>query len=111
MRAGMPRFNGDNLAHNLALLTHFNNVAKGLAITPAQLALAWVKAQGSHVIPIPGSRSVSHMQENLKAEQVVLNDAALAQLNQMMLPGEVAGARYNEAQQADIDTEAFGHQS
>ena len=109
MRAGMPRFNGDNLVHNLTLLTHFNNMAKGLTITPAQLALAWVKAQGNHVIPIPGSRSVTHMQENLKAEQVMLSDAELAKLNNMMLPEEVAGARYNEAQQADIDTEEFVH--
>lgn len=109
MRAGMPRFNGDNLIHNLTLLTHFNNMAKDLAITPAQLAIAWVKAQGSHVIPIPGSRSINHMQENLKAEQLVLNDAALVQLNQVMLPGEIAGARYNKAQQADIDTEEFAH--
>ncbi|UXZ54512.1 aldo/keto reductase [Halomonas sp. 7T] len=109
MRGGMPRFNGDNLIHNLTLLTHFNNTAKDLAITPAQLALAWVKAQGNHVIPIPGSRSVNHMQENLKAEQVVLSEAELAKLNNMMLPEEVAGARYNEAQQADIDTEDFAH--
>lgn len=107
MRAGMPRFNGDNLTHNLTLLAHFNAMANDLEMTPAQLALAWVKAQGDHVIPIPGSRSVSHMQENLYAEQVVLSDEDLVQLNKMMLPGEIAGARYNEAQQADIDTEEF----
>ncbi|WP_404377792.1 aldo/keto reductase [Vreelandella aquamarina] len=107
MRAGMPRFNGDNLTHNLTLLAQFNALATRLGITPAQLALAWVKARGSHIIPIPGTRSVSHMRENLKAEHVVLSTTDLAQLNGMMLPGDVAGARYNEAQQADIDTEEF----
>ncbi|MCO7228222.1 aldo/keto reductase [Halomonas sp. CnH100-B] len=107
MRAGMPRFQSENLRHNLTLLAQFRSVAQRLEITPAQLALAWVKAQGSHVIPIPGTRSAAHMRENLQAEQVVLSAPDVALLNDMMRPHEVAGARYNEAQQADIDTEEF----
>jgi aryl-alcohol dehydrogenase-like predicted oxidoreductase len=107
MRAGMPRFNGDNRHHNLTLLAQFTAVASRLEITPAQLALAWVKAQGRHVVPIPGTRSVTHMRENLRAEQLVLSEPDLALLNEMMRPNDVAGARYNEAQQADIDTEEF----
>ncbi len=107
MRAGMPRFNGDNRHHNLTLLAQFTAVAIRLEITPAQLALAWVKAQGRHVVPIPGTRSVTHMRENLRAEQLVLSEPDLALLNEMMRPNDVAGARYNEAQQADIDTEEF----
>ncbi|CAH1044681.1 aldo/keto reductase [Halomonas sp. TD01] len=107
MRAGMPRFSKDNLPHNLYLLSDFKALATRLEITPAQLALAWLKAQGRHIIPIPGSCSVAHVRENLLAETVVLDAATVTQLNGMMLPDQVAGARYSDAQQADIDTEEF----
>lgn len=107
MRAGMPRFSKQNLVHNLAMLANFNAIAHTLAVTPAQLALAWVKAQGSHIVPIPGTCSVTHMRENLRADAVALDTVTVAQLNGMMLPEQVAGARYNDAQQADIDTEEF----
>ncbi|BCB07928.1 aldo/keto reductase [Vreelandella venusta] len=107
MRAGMPRFSKDNLPHNIALLDGVKTIARRLEISPAQLALAWLNAQGEHIVPIPGSCSVTHIRENLRAATVVLDDATVTQLNGMLLPNQVAGARYNDAQQADVDTEEF----
>ncbi|GGY01949.1 oxidoreductase [Litchfieldella qijiaojingensis] len=107
MRRNMPRFSAENYPRNLSLLGDFMTVASELGVTPSQLALAWLKAQGDDVIPIPGSRSVEHMRENLAAETLRLDAATVTRLNAMMTPEQVAGARYSEAQQADIDTEEF----
>ncbi|EWH01418.1 aldo/keto reductase [Halomonas sp. BC04] len=107
MRRGLPRFSAENYPHNLRLLERFTTVASELAVTPGQLALAWLKAQGDDVIPIPGTRSIVHMRENLAAETLVLDSATVARLNAMMTPDQVAGGRYSEAQQADVDTEQF----
>jgi aryl-alcohol dehydrogenase-like predicted oxidoreductase len=108
MRRGMPRFNAENYPHNLSLLADFTAVAEELGVTPSQLALAWLKAQGEDVIPIPGSRSSAHMRENLAAEDIRLAPETVTRLNAMMTPDQVAGARYGEAQQAEVDTEEFG---
>jgi aryl-alcohol dehydrogenase-like predicted oxidoreductase len=77
-------------------------------VTPGQLALAWLLAKGDDVIPIPGSRSVAHMRENLAAEGLRLAPQTVTRLDAMMTPDQVAGARYGEAQQAEVDTEEFG---
>ncbi|RUR38483.1 aldo/keto reductase [Vreelandella populi] len=110
MRANMPRFNADNLPKNLAVLSRFQSIAQSLEVTPAQLALAWVKAQGSHIVPIPGTCSIAHMRENLAANSLTLDSKFLSELNLMMTPDQVAGKRYSTAQQMDIDTEEFGQQ-
>ncbi|MGP9497942.1 MULTISPECIES: aldo/keto reductase [unclassified Halomonas] len=107
MRANMPRFNADNLPKNLAVLSRFQALAQALDVTTAQLALAWVKAQGGHIVPIPGTCSIAHMRENLAADSWVLDKNYLSDLNSMMTPDQVAGERYSPAQQADIDTEEF----
>ncbi|SFU53019.1 aldo/keto reductase [Halomonas korlensis] len=107
MRHNMPRFSADNLPRNLSLLADFTAVSEELGVTPSQLALAWVKAQGDDILPIPGSRSSAHMRENLAAEDIRLAPETVARLNAMMTPEQVAGGRYSEAQQADIDTEEF----
>lgn len=107
MRRHMPRFSAENYPRNLSLLEDFMTVASELDVTPGQLALAWLRAQGDDVIPIPGSRSVAHMRENLAAEELSLEAATVTRLNAMMTPDQVAGGRYNAAQQADIDTEEF----
>lgn len=107
MRTNMPRFDADNLPRNLVLFEAFGLVAQELNVTPAQLALAWVKAQGRHVIPIPGTCSVLHMRENINAESLVLDASHLGRLNAMMTPGQVHGDRYSSVQQSDIDTEKF----
>ncbi|MCW4150373.1 aldo/keto reductase [Vreelandella janggokensis] len=107
MRRHMPRFSPDNFAHNRELLDDVTRLAKRLGVTSAQLALAWVNAQGADVIPIPGSTSMAHMRDNLSAETLYLDAATCQQLTAMLTPEQVAGGRYSDAQQADIDTEEF----
>ncbi|MCL5424487.1 MAG: aldo/keto reductase [Gammaproteobacteria bacterium] len=107
MRRNMPRFSAENYPHNLKLFEQLNALAKALSVTPGQLALAWLKAQGEDIIPIPGTRSAKHMRENLAAETLSLDVTTLTQLSAMMTPDQVAGGRYSETQQADIDTEEF----
>ncbi|MFB9868842.1 aldo/keto reductase [Vreelandella sulfidaeris] len=107
MRRNMPRFSAENYPHNQALFGHLAALAQALSVTPGQLALAWLKAKGGDIAPIPGTRSVDHMRENLAAETLVLDAATMTQLDTMMTPDQVAGARYSDAQQADIDTEEF----
>ncbi|MGQ4880518.1 aldo/keto reductase [Billgrantia sp. LNSP4103-1] len=108
VRRGMPRFSAENLPHNLRQLEKLQAIARELGATTGQLALAWLKAQGDDVIPIPGTRSVAHMRENLTADSLRLDAATLERLNALLTPDQVAGARYGEALQAEIDTEEFG---
>ncbi len=107
MRRNMPRFSAENYPHNVKLFERLAALAQALSVTPGQLALAWLKAKGGDIIPIPGTRSPDHMRENLAAETLRLDVTTLQQLDAMMTPDQVAGARYSEAQQADIDTEEF----
>lgn len=107
VRRSMPRFSADNLASNLRQLEKLQTLATELEVTTGQLALAWLKAQGNDVIPIPGTRSIAHMRENLAAETLRLDASTLERLGSVLAPDQVAGARYNEALQAEIDTEEF----
>ncbi len=107
IRRGMPRFEPANYAANLALLPGFEAVAREVGCTMAQLALAWLLAQGEHVLPIPGTTSLVHLEENLGASQVVVPGPTLARLDALINPQTVVGARYNAASQAEIDTEDF----
>ena len=68
-----PRFTGENLRQNLKLAERVKEMAAELSITPAQLALAWVLARGEHVVPIPGTKRVSYLEENLAAAEVSLD--------------------------------------
>lgn len=107
IRLNMPRFQEPHFTKNMLLLNQFNTIATQINIAPAQLALAWVLAQGEHVIAIPGTRSIPHMRENLSAINVTLGPQTIAQLNQLINHTTVNGARYNTAQQCEIDTEEF----
>jgi len=107
VRRSMPRFSADNLASNLRQLEKLQTLATELEVTTGQLALAWLKAKGDDVIPIPGTRSIAHMRENLAAETLRLDASTLERLGSILTPAQVAGARYNEALQAEIDTEEF----
>jgi hypothetical protein len=105
IRHAMPRFQGDALAANLRLLAPFRAAAADAGCTPAQLALAWVLAQGDHIVPIPGTGRADHLAENAAADGVRLDDAMLNRLDLLINPRTVEGPRYNAATQADIDTE------
>ncbi|MGW1373537.1 aldo/keto reductase [Streptomyces sp. NPDC002446] len=91
IRRGQPRFQGDNLAANLHLVQQVRALAADIGCTPAQLALAWVLAQGNSVIPIPGMRSRAHLHENVGALAVKLTEEQLRSITTAV--PEASGAR------------------
>jgi aryl-alcohol dehydrogenase-like predicted oxidoreductase len=91
-----PRFQGENFARNLALVQKVKELAADQGCTPAQLALAWVLAQGPHIVPIPGTRRARNLDENLGALGVTLGARDLAALDAVFPVSAVAGARYGE---------------
>ncbi|MBL0089183.1 MAG: aldo/keto reductase [Ideonella sp.] len=107
IRRGMPRFEPERFAANLRLLTGYMAIAQSAACTPAQLALAWLLHQGEHVIPIPGTTSASHLEEDAAAAEVRLDPSTIAALDQLINQGTVAGARYNAQSASEVDTEEF----
>ncbi|MCC7150925.1 MAG: aldo/keto reductase [Rubrivivax sp.] len=107
IRRNMPRFAPAAYAANLALLPPFVALAEEIGCTPAQLALAWVLAQGEHVIAIPGTTDPAHLQENMGALEVRLDAHPLRRLDALINASRVVGARYNPAAQADVGTERF----
>jgi aryl-alcohol dehydrogenase-like predicted oxidoreductase len=101
-RKRQPRYAGDNLSHNRALVQRVEQIAKEKGCTPAQLALAWVLAQGQDVIAIPGTKRKERLLENLGALNVKLSEADLARISQAVPAGAVKGTRYPEAQMASL---------
>ena len=96
-RRTLPRFNGEALAKNLSLVETLKALAADRGATPAQLALAWLLAQGEDIVPIPGTTRLSRLEENLGAADIVLSAADLAAIAAAVPEAEVAGARYQEA--------------
>jgi aryl-alcohol dehydrogenase-like predicted oxidoreductase len=93
-----PRFQAPNLPRNLDLVRRIEAIAREKECTPAQLALAWLLAQGSDVVPIPGTKRTVRLEENLGALAVRLTPADLARIEEAIPSGAAAGARYPEAQ-------------
>ncbi|MCW2983768.1 MAG: putative oxidoreductase, aryl-alcohol dehydrogenase like protein [Conexibacter sp.] len=102
-RLRLPRFQSDNLAHNLALVEQISSIAERTGATTAQVALAWVLSRGEDVVPIPGTRRVGYLEQNIAASELVLSAEDLAELEHAFPPGVAAGDRYgaNEMQQLD----------
>jgi len=96
-----PRFTGDNLEVNLTLAAKVKEIAAETGVTPAQLAIAWVLARGDHLVPIPGTKRRTYLEQNAAAVDVELAAEELARID-TELP-EVAGERYNEAGMAAVD--------
>jgi aryl-alcohol dehydrogenase-like predicted oxidoreductase len=107
IRTGMPRFQGDNYAANLRLLEPFAALAREAGCSPAQLALAWVLAQGEHIIALPGTGKVAHLVDDAGADALDLSEDILSRAGQIINQNTVHGTRYNAANQLDIDTEEF----
>lgn len=107
LRHTMPRFHGGPYAANLAIRAQLADLADAAGCTLAQLALAWLLAQDQCVIPIPGTRSVEHLHENLAAAEVEVSDETLARAGKLLNDRTVVGNRYAPAAAGDIDTEAF----
>ena len=90
-----PRFTGENLQQNLALAERVRELASERGITPGQLALAWVLSRWAHIVPIPGTKRVSYLEENLAAADVQLGEAEAQAIAQALPPA--SGERYPEA--------------
>ncbi|MBX3086119.1 MAG: aldo/keto reductase [Anaerolineae bacterium] len=95
-RRNNPRWREENLKQNLALVDKIKEIAAAKGCTPAQLALAWVLAQGDNIIPIPGTRREKYLRENIGAADVSLTTEDLAQINAALPVGAAAGTRYHE---------------
>ena len=96
-RSRHPRFAGDNLARNLAMVAAIEAVAQSKGCKPGQVALAWLLAQGDDIVPIPGTKRSGRVDENLAALDVVLSADEVARLSAALPPGAAAGTRYPEA--------------
>jgi aryl-alcohol dehydrogenase-like predicted oxidoreductase len=94
-RRNVPRFQGENFRKNLELVKQIEELAAAKGCTPSQLALAWVLAQGNDVVPIPGTKRVKYLDDNLGAVNVRLTANDLAEIDAILPPGAVSGARYN----------------
>ena len=91
-----PRFQGENFDHNLELVREVEQLAKEKGITPGQLALAWVLARGDDVVPIPGTKHVTYLKENVAAANVDLSKADLDRLDAVIPVGAATGTRYTD---------------
>ena len=97
-----PRFQDGNLEHNLGLVRRIEEIAREKGATPSQLALAWLLAQGEDILPIPGTKRRSYLEENVEALSISLTKDDLARINEAMPPGAAAGSRYPEAQMKGV---------
>ena len=96
-RRTSPRFQGENFQRNLDLIARVSEIAREKRCTPAQLALAWVLAQGDDIVPIPGTKHRNYLQENIGALDVDLTGEDLARIDEVAPKGAAAGLRYPEA--------------
>ena len=95
-RRTSPRFQGENFQKNLDLVRKIEEIAREKDCTPAQLALAWVIAQGGDIVPIPGTKRRKYLEENVGAVKVDLSSDDLRRLDEVMPPGAASGSRYSE---------------
>ncbi|MFT6899620.1 MAG: aryl-alcohol dehydrogenase-like predicted oxidoreductase [Paraglaciecola sp.] len=107
IRKGMPRFQITQAAKNHQLLSLLRKLSLELECSMAQLSLAWLLQQGEHIIPIPGTTQLVHLQDNMHSTKVQLNQQQLLELNNTFAPQNISGPRYPEATQHEIDTEEF----
>jgi len=108
LRRSLPRFAPAHHARNLRLLEGFAALAREAQCTPAQLALAWVLSRGEQVLAIPGTTSVAHLEQDVGAGEIRVSAAILARAGSLIDHTRISGARYNDAAQAEVDTESFG---
>jgi aryl-alcohol dehydrogenase-like predicted oxidoreductase len=104
-RAHTPRFQGENLQHNLGLVAALDQIAQAKGATVSQLAIAWVAARGPRIVPLVGARRRDRLAEAVAALDLVLSIDDLAAIDTAAPPGSAAGARYPDAQMAMLDSE------
>jgi len=93
-RRQSPRFQGENFERNLDLVRRIEEIARSKGVTPAQLAIAWVLSQGNDIVPIPGSKSIGHLEENIAAADIELTPSDLARIDEVAPKDVAAGDRY-----------------
>ncbi len=96
-RRNQPRFQGENFARNLDLVTETHKLAREKKCTPSQLALAWVLSRGEDIVPIPGTKRVRYLEENVAATRVTLTQDDLDRIDRIFPQGAASGTRYPEA--------------
>jgi aryl-alcohol dehydrogenase-like predicted oxidoreductase len=102
-RRNAPRFQGENFQKNLDVVAQVTEIAREKGCTPAQLALAWLSAQGNDIVPIPGTKTRARLEENVGALGVTLSPADLARIDAVAPKGFAAGPRYPEMAMKAID--------
>jgi aryl-alcohol dehydrogenase-like predicted oxidoreductase len=102
-RRHQPRFQGDNFHKNLGLVRRIESIAQSKHATPAQIALAWVLAQGEDIVPIFGAKKRSRVEENLKAFDIALTPAELSEIDRLLPKGITAGTRYPEQHMSAVN--------
>lgn len=96
-----PRFQGESFDANMRVATKIKELAAARNLTPSQIALAWVLHQGNNIVPIPGTKRIAYLEENLVAATIALSASELDTL--ATLSGQITGLRYNEARMATVD--------
>ena len=102
-RRAIPRFQDANFVRNAALLDELRSIAQRHSATPAQIALAWLLAQGPDIVPIPGTKRLVYLEENVGAERLELTVDDLAALGRVFAPERISGERYGVAARAFVD--------
>jgi aryl-alcohol dehydrogenase-like predicted oxidoreductase len=105
MRAHMPRFRRENLEHNLAIVEALRTIAEAKGVTVAQIAIAWVLARGTDIVPLVGTTRRDRLAEAIGALELELSEDDLAAIERAVPPGAAAGGRYDERQMAMLDSE------
>jgi aryl-alcohol dehydrogenase-like predicted oxidoreductase len=100
-RRRSPRFMGENFARNLELVERVSELARDRGVTPGQLALAWLLAQGEDVVPIPGTKRIEYLEENVEALLITLSDTELRAIEECSPAGVAAGDRYSDMSTVD----------
>lgn len=102
-RTTTPRFQGENLQHNLAMIAKLEEIARQKNCSLGQLAISWVMAQGKDIVPIPGTKRLAYLDDNLGALEITLTPDDLAEINKIFPKGGTAGERYQPASMEAID--------
>jgi aryl-alcohol dehydrogenase-like predicted oxidoreductase len=103
MRRRLPRFQADNLARNSQLVDAVTQLANRRGCTPAQVALSWVLSRGEHIVPIPGTKRRTRLEENVAATRITLSEEEVRALDDLLAPDAIAGARYPDSLMQLVD--------
>ena len=102
-RKSVPRFSTENINRNLVLLTRLQMLAGTKGCSVGQIALAWLLHKGEFIVPIPGTNSIAHLEENCAAADVTLTPADMAKIEQIFSPGNVTGARFDRDRSDELN--------